>query len=118
MEIGGPSDLFSARGFIPVYGSGRALDNCNFGTNTVWEGAIEHGQPFIFNKAKPAGRQYVLEATDLHSIKSESYDFVLSAHCIEHSANPLKAITEWFRVLKSQRTLVLVVPHKSITNER
>jgi SAM-dependent methyltransferase len=48
-------------------------------------------------------------------IQSESYDFVLSSHTLEHSANPLRALGEWARVLKPGAALVLVVPHRDGT---
>jgi len=34
---------------------------------------------------------------------------------IEHTTNPIKALTEWGRVLKSDGVLVLIVPHKEGT---
>jgi SAM-dependent methyltransferase len=34
---------------------------------------------------------------------------------LEHTANPIKAISEWLRVLKPNGTLVLVVPHRDGT---
>lgn len=34
---------------------------------------------------------------------------------MEHIANPLKAISEWLRVLKSQGFLVILVPNKQFT---
>jgi len=42
---------------------------------------------------------------------SETYDFLLSSHTIEHIANPIKALREWVRVVKTGGTLVLIVPH-------
>ena len=43
------------------------------------------------------------------------YDFVISSHCIEHLANPLRGLAEWIRVLKPGGILVLVFPHKDRT---
>lgn len=48
-------------------------------------------------------------------ISDSSYNFILSSHCIEHIANPVKALFEWVRVLKQDGLLVLVVPHKEGT---
>lgn len=62
-----------------------------------------------------AGKQYVLEATNLHEIGTESYDFFLSSHMIEHTANPIKAIKEWMRVVKVNGYLILLIPHKDGT---
>lgn len=115
LEIGGPSDIFGRRGIIPVYPDAGRIDNCNFGSHTVWEGAISEGHTFIFDKDKAAGHQYIVEASDLQCIAESSYDFVLSSHCIEHLANPLHGLKEWIRVLKQDGLLVLVVPHKDGT---
>lgn len=80
IEIGGPSQVFAAKGLFPVYPIAGHLDNCNFGGTTVWEGNIKEGQTFQFARNKPAGRQYVVEATAMECVPSSSYDFVLSSH--------------------------------------
>ena len=115
LEIGGPSSIFRRGGQIPVYPVAVRIDNCNFGSNTIWEGTINEGDTFIFDKGKAAGRQYVAEASNLRCIEKSSYDYVLSSHCIEHMANPLQGLAEWIRVLKHDGLLVLVVPHKNGT---
>ena len=115
LEIGGPSDLFSKRGILPVYPVVTRVDNCNFASTTIWEGSIAEGLSFTFDQAKPPGWQYIAEAGDLSPIRSEGYDFVLSSHTLEHSANPLRALREWTRVLRVEGVLVLVVPHKEGT---
>jgi SAM-dependent methyltransferase len=115
LEIGGPSKIFADLGEFPVYRLAASVDNCNFSTTTVWEGEIVEGETFAFHHKRKPGRQFVAEATALPQIPSNSYDFVLSSHTIEHTANPLRALQEWRRVLKPQGTLVLVVPDKNWT---
>lgn len=115
IEIGGPSQVFSRRGIFPVYPIVENLDNCNFCSTTVWEGAIKQGQTFRFDRKKLAGQQYVVEATTMECLSSGTYDFVLSSHVLEHSANPILALSEWIRLLKGQGTLVLLLPHKDRT---
>ncbi len=115
LEIGGPSGMFMGRGALPVYPLAARIDNCNFGQRTTWEGAIEVGLTFCFDESRAPGNQYVCEATDLGRIQSSSYDFVLSSHMLEHSANPLKALAEWVRVLKVEGILVLALPHRDGT---
>lgn len=44
-----------------------------------------------------------------------AYEVVLSSHTIEHTANPLKALAEWRRVLTPDGLLVLIAPHKDRT---
>ena len=65
-----------------------------------------------FYKKKPTGHQYISEATDLSKINDGHYEFLISSNCLEHSANPLKAIIEWRRVLKEKGIMILVVPKK------
>jgi SAM-dependent methyltransferase len=115
LEIGGTSQVFSKQGLFPAYPIVGQLDNCNFGDTTVWEGAIQEGLTFQFDPHKPAGRQYVIEATDMGRIQTAHYDFVLSSHVLEHSANPILALSEWLRVLKTGGTLVMLLPHKEGT---
>ncbi|MGA1791369.1 MAG: methyltransferase domain-containing protein [bacterium] len=55
------------------------------------------------------------EGAELSGIPSESYDFVLSSHTLEHIANPLRALYEWMRILKNDGIMVLILPHKDGT---
>lgn len=111
IEIGGPSELF--RTILPAYPHVARLDNVNYSASTVWEGEIAEGETFRFDPARPAGRQYVCEATDLPAADG-AYEVVLSSHTLEHVANPLGALREWRRVLRADGTLVLVVPHRAL----
>ena len=115
LEVGGPSYVFSSKGAIPIYPYIESLDNCNFAYKTVWEGEINKDAKYHYDTLREAGKQYVLEATDLHEIETESYDFFLSSHMIEHTANPIKAIKEWMRVVKVNGYLILLIPHKDGT---
>ncbi|HVW01798.1 MAG TPA: methyltransferase domain-containing protein [Planctomycetaceae bacterium] len=115
LEIGGPSPLFAHDGGIPVYPFARRLDNCNFSRLTVWEGPVTEGNTFHFHEERGSGWQFVCEATDLHEIANQTYDFVVSSHTLEHIANPLRALEEWLRVLKDGGLLVIVVPHRDGT---
>ncbi len=111
LEVGGPSSIFRDKGFIPLYKVVKELDGCNFSTNTLWEGSLKNGAAYHFYPTKQ-GVQYVSEATDLSLIKDSAYDFVISSNCLEHVANPLKAIEEWIRVIKKEGLLLLIVPNK------
>jgi SAM-dependent methyltransferase len=117
LEVGGPSRVLSSKGFLPIYNVIKSLDGCNFSTNTVWEGNISAGQTFKYDKNK-VGRQYIAEASDLSVIGSETYDFVLSCHSLEHIANPIKAIMEWKRVTRDGGYILFVLPHKDRTFDR
>jgi SAM-dependent methyltransferase len=115
LELGGPSRFFQPNGLLPIYRLAARIDNCNFGQETIWEGTIGARREFRYDPHRPPGKQYISEATDLSFIPADSYDFLLSSHMLEHSANPLRALFEWQRVLKVDGTLFLVLPHKDGT---
>jgi SAM-dependent methyltransferase len=115
LEIGGLSDVFKKTGILPVYSIIKQLDNCNFSGVTTWEGNIEEGLNFYFNEDSSPGQQYIAETTNLSIIESAKYDFILSSHMLEHTANPLKALSEWTRVLKDDGFLLILLPHKDGT---
>lgn len=103
LEIGGPSDIFGFGGPLPIYSCLGAIDNCNFAEQTIWSSdAIQYS------------RTFVLEGTALQ-IESGSYDCVIASHCLEHIANPLKALLEWKRVLRPGGLLLLILPHRDHT---
>lgn len=112
LEVGGPSRIFRDGGFIPLYHIVKTLDGCNFSNCTLWEGTIESGQKYLYYPNK-VGTQYVLEASDLSAIESSKYEFLLSCNCLEHVANPLRAVGEWLRVLKEDGILILILPNKN-----
>jgi SAM-dependent methyltransferase len=114
LEVGGPSAVFRAGGLIPLYDFVGSLDNCNFSSQTIWA-KHESGMTFHYSENKPAGRQHLTEGGDLQDIPDETYDFILSCHMLEHSANPLRALKAWRRVLKPNGSLVLLLPNKSMT---
>lgn len=109
IEIGGPSELFKRS--LPLYKKIESLDGVNFSNDTIWEGKIKEGLTFNFYKNK-IGRQFISDGTNLSRISDDSYDFVLSTNCLEHIANPLKALNEWKRILKDDGVLILVLPNK------
>lgn len=111
LEVGGPSRIFQNAGFVPLYKLVKELDGCNFSSTTIWEGSIENGEKYNYYRNKK-GIQFVSEATDLSIISSLKYEFVISSNCLEHVANPLKAVEEWIRVLKKDGVLLLVLPNK------
>jgi len=115
IEIGGPSRIFEYFGAIPLYPHLKDLDGVNFSGNTVWEGKIDQGKTFLFDERKRLGYQYIGEAADLSFTADEKYDFLISSNCLEHLANPLKAIREWLRVIVPNGVLLVVVPHKDRT---
>ncbi len=111
LEIGGASPMFWDEGFAPLYKVIKGLDGCNFSNSTIWEGTIESGKTYNYHEDKK-GTQFISEATNLSQIPDSKYDFVISSNCLEHVANPLKAIEEWIRVVKKGGLLFVALPNK------
>ncbi|MFC5284331.1 class I SAM-dependent methyltransferase [Pedobacter alpinus] len=111
LEVGGPSRTFQDKRFIPIYGFLENLDGCNFSNKTIWEGEIKNGMQYNYYRNK-TGFQYISEATDLSLVESSKYDFIISCNCLEHVANPFKALEEWLRVVKSGGLILILLPNK------
>ena len=91
IEIGGPSSIFFTR--IPLYQRVKSLDIANYSKYTIWEKDINEKKKCNYFSNK-YGNQIISEAVNLDKIRDNTYDAVLSSHCLEHIANPLKALFE------------------------
>jgi SAM-dependent methyltransferase len=109
LELGGPSAIFGRTHLIPVYNVCHTVDLCNYSEQTIWSEVADKQTNKL---GLHLGRRFVAEACDLAAVPSGTYDFVLASHVLEHIANPLRALTEWKRVLKADGTVLVVVPHK------
>lgn len=118
IEIGGPSNFFSATSYFPVYLYAAAIDGVNYSSETVWEGKISAGKNYQYLKGYEKGEQFIAEATDLDTIKENSYDFLLSCHCLEHVANPIKALKQWHAIIKPGGLMCLILPNKEYCFDR
>ena len=117
IEIGGPSNIFSIKGAMPVYLFAEKVDGVNFSNKTIWEGKIKEGENYNYYK-NLFGFQYIAEGSDLSLLKDNQFDFLLSSHSLEHIANPIKALNHWCRILKESGRLVLILPDSSVTFDR
>jgi SAM-dependent methyltransferase len=115
LEIGGPSGILGDEGPLPVYDALESLDNCLYSADTIWTGEVHEGGTFKYHPQKPPGNQIICEAADLKPVKDSSYDCVVASHCLEHVANPLRALSEWRRVLKKDGLMLLLLPHRDGT---
>ncbi|MCG8510016.1 MAG: class I SAM-dependent methyltransferase [Rhodospirillales bacterium] len=118
LEIEGPTALFSQGGVLPIYVSIARMDNCNFSNSTIWEGQVADRAPFTFDPEKPAGTQFIREATDLSDLDREEYDFVASSHTLEHVADPIEALQRWRGITRPQGHLLLVLPYYATMFDR
>ncbi len=109
IEIGGPS--FAFRAILPIYSVMNKLDGVNYSSFTKWEGSISEGMNYKWFWGK-TGRQFISECTNLGFINDSKYEFLISSNCLEHTANPLKALKEWVRVIQPGGYILLVLPKK------
>ena len=54
----------------------------------------------------------------LSTVSESSYDFIVSAHLIEHLRNPIAGLENWHRVVRNGGYIYLVVPDKAYTFDR
>lgn len=62
----------------------------------------------------PAVVNIVASGDDL-PFKSDTLDYVLSSHVIEHFFDPVKALKEWHRVIRPGGYIFLIAPHRDRT---
>ncbi len=110
LEIGGPSDFFARQ--LPLYRIAHAVDQLNFSADTVWSRA-ESKKPTRPTPALERGRTIICDGTNLREVPDAQYDFVLSCHNLEHIANPLRALSEWVRVIRPGGYMLLIIPEKT-----
>lgn len=100
IDIGGTTPMF-----IPLY---RRANHCDILNHEV----EKIGKEYRVDE-KIIGTYIISDATDMqNTIKNEQYDFVISSNCLEHIANPLKALKEWRRILKVGGTMLLALPDR------
>ena len=57
---------------------------------------------------------YYGDATEL-PFRDNSLDYVITSHVLEHVANPVKALAEWYRVLRPGGIIYCLVPDRRYT---
>ena len=105
VEIGGPSNFFKRN--YPLYQIISELNIVNFSADTLWQ---KNKKVYYFRNK--SAEIIVQDAVDLNQINSQKYDFLISSNCLEHIANPIRALKEWIRVVKKDSPVVLVLPKK------
>lgn len=104
IEIGGPSETGEF-----IYKNSNYMDNVIFSKNTIWS---NHTDEYIYYTGK-TGKVIINDAVNILNVHNETYDFCFSSHCLEHIANPLKAIHEWLRIIKNNGYIIMILPEKS-----
>jgi len=114
MEIGGPSQIFSHHGLLPIYDGAKSLIFVDFRDTTVWKEAQEGVIKEIGEKLK--FKFITSDASEsISGISSDSLDFILASNVLEHLANPLKALLVWKQLLRDNGYMVIIVPDKRLT---
>lgn len=85
------------------------MDNIVFSDNTIW---AKHTTVFNYYPGK-VGRVIFNDAVDIRGVADGTYAFLFASHCLEHIANPLKALFEWTRIVADGGYIVLILPEKS-----
>lgn len=57
-------------------------------------------------------------AETMQGVADAEYDFLISAHVIEHMKNPLASLEQWCRIVKPGGKIYLIVPDKRRTFDR
>ena len=110
LEIGNASPSFAMRGIFPVYPELRQLDRIVKSSHTPW--ARQSGLI-----ACTTTHTYIGCATICPGVPVGQYEVILSSHVLEHIANPLLALSTWYRLLPNGGRLVLLLPRHSHTHD-
>jgi SAM-dependent methyltransferase len=70
----------------------------------------DHQNTIFVDKFQNGNIDVVSEADNL-PFEDDSFDYLLSSHCLEHLPDTLKALHEWKRVVKKDGTIFLILPH-------
>jgi len=58
------------------------------------------------------------DATLMEGVEDETYDYVHSSHCIEHTTSPILCLKNWFRILKKDGYLSILMPHRDLYEQQ
>jgi SAM-dependent methyltransferase len=64
------------------------------------------------NKCRETLRVDIVASGDDIPVASESCDFVVSSHVLEHFWDPIKALKEWHRIIVPGGYILAIIPHK------
>jgi SAM-dependent methyltransferase len=57
----------------------------------------------------------VSDSESFPTVPDESFDFIVANHVLEHVTDPIRALAEWWRILKPSGLLMLALPDKRFT---
>lgn len=60
----------------------------------------------------------IIASGDNVPLPDGSQDFVVNSHVLEHFSDPIKALIEWYRLIRPGGYIFMIVPHKERTFDR
>ncbi len=69
-------------------------------------------------KACPRAVVHIVALGDDLPFKDATLDYVLSSHVIEHFYDPVKALREWYRVIRPGGYIFVIAPHRDRTFDK
>jgi len=54
------------------------------------------------------------DAQFMHSVEDETFDFVVSSHCLEHLTDVYIGLRHWFRIIKPGGYLIVTIPEEDL----
>ena len=105
-----PIDFFSLKFIKNKYFKGRGLE--------IGPGDFPYSQQnttyidkfpkhYDLNKSK----KVIKVDNDQIPFGNSTFDFLISAHCLEHCPDTIKTLKEWIRVVKKEGLLFIILPH-------
>jgi len=85
------------------------MDNVIFSNDTIWS---KHTEEYHYYPGK-VGKVIINDAVNIKNVEDETYDFCFSSHCLEHIANPIKAIKKWLKIIKKNGNIIIIGPEKN-----
>jgi SAM-dependent methyltransferase len=58
------------------------------------------------------------DATIMEGVESQSFDFVVSSHTLEHLEDPYTGLKNWWRILKNNGYLVVTIPDEDLYEQK
>jgi SAM-dependent methyltransferase len=60
----------------------------------------------------------VSDSESFPTVSNDRFDFIIANHVLEHLSNPIRALAEWFRILRDDGLLFMAIPDKRYTFDR
>lgn len=103
LEIGGPTLLFTDTYPYTIYNLFNCIDNINL---------YDLNNSFISIKTSNYNKLFKNIYKQISEI-DKKYDIIVSSHCIEHMANPIKTLNSFKKLLNKNSYILSILPNKS-----